>query len=124
MSSPLGLRRVETASRPHTIRWIPRLLLLTQLLAAPAGAADPDDADAADDGAAAAVARAFDPAAAHSVGTVTAIATRTERDVLDTAGNVTVIDREAIEESGARNVPSTQSARTKSPSGVSQRSRR
>jgi iron complex outermembrane receptor protein len=36
---------------------------------------------------------------------VTISATRTERDVLDVPGNVTVIDREAIERSGARSVP-------------------
>lgn len=36
---------------------------------------------------------------------VTISATRTERSVLDVAGNVTVIDRAAIERSGARNVP-------------------
>ena len=46
------------------------------------------------------------PAAqARSVGQVTATATRAERDVLDVAGNVTVLDREAIEKSGARDVP-------------------
>ena len=42
---------------------------------------------------------------ARSVGQVTATATRAERDLLDVAGNVTVIDREAIEKSGARDVP-------------------
>ena len=42
---------------------------------------------------------------ARSVGQVTATATRAERDVLDVAGNVTVIDRETIEKSGARDVP-------------------
>jgi iron complex outermembrane receptor protein len=48
-----------------------------------------------------------DPSAspARSVGQVTATATRAERDVLDVAGNVTLIDREAIEKSGARDVP-------------------
>jgi iron complex outermembrane receptor protein len=42
---------------------------------------------------------------ARSVGQVTATATRAERDVLDVAGNVTVLDRETIEKSGARDVP-------------------
>jgi iron complex outermembrane receptor protein len=36
----------------------------------------------------------------HRVGTVTVTATRAERDVLEVPGNVTVIDREAIEASG------------------------
>jgi iron complex outermembrane recepter protein len=44
-------------------------------------------------------------APARSVGEVTATATRAERDVLDVPGNVTVLDREAIEKSGARDVP-------------------
>jgi iron complex outermembrane receptor protein len=39
------------------------------------------------------------------VGEVAITATRSERSVLETAGNVTVIDREAIEQSGARDVP-------------------
>jgi len=42
---------------------------------------------------------------ARSVGQVTATATRAERDVLDVAGNVTVLDRAAIERSGATTVP-------------------
>jgi iron complex outermembrane receptor protein len=48
-----------------------------------------------------------DPAAApaRSVGDVTVTATRGRRDVLETPGNVTVIDRQAIDESGAANVP-------------------
>jgi iron complex outermembrane receptor protein len=56
-------------------------------------------------------ARADDPAPpppalpARSVGQVTATATRSERDVLDVAGNVTVLDREQIERSGATTVP-------------------
>jgi iron complex outermembrane receptor protein len=55
---------------------------------------------------AAAAARAGDPAPpARSVGQVTATATRASRDVLDVAGNVSVIDREAIERSGATSVP-------------------
>jgi len=39
------------------------------------------------------------------VGEVTASATRGEREVLDVPGNVTVIDREEIERSGARTLP-------------------
>jgi len=54
------------------------------------------------------LARADDPAPAppaRSVGQVTATATRAERDVLDVAGNVTVLDRETIERSGATTLP-------------------
>jgi iron complex outermembrane receptor protein len=39
------------------------------------------------------------------IGEVTATATRAEREVLDVPGNVTVIDREEIEASGARTLP-------------------
>ena len=39
------------------------------------------------------------------VGEIAVTATRAERDVLDTAGNITVIDRAEIEKSGARDVP-------------------
>jgi iron complex outermembrane receptor protein len=39
------------------------------------------------------------------VGEVAITATRSERSVLESPGNVTVIDREAIEQSGARDVP-------------------
>jgi len=84
MPGPFGRRRVETAHGPQTNRWLPTLIFL---LALPAGA---DDAP---------------PPPPRSIGEVTATATRAERDVLETAGNVTVIDREAIEASGARNVP-------------------
>ncbi|MCH8083902.1 MAG: TonB-dependent receptor plug domain-containing protein, partial [Myxococcales bacterium] len=42
---------------------------------------------------------------AKSVGEVSVTATRAEREVLDTPGNVTVIDREQIERSGLRDVP-------------------
>jgi iron complex outermembrane receptor protein len=59
-------------------------------------------------GIAALPARADDPAPsppARSVGQVTATATRSEREVLDVAGNVSVIDREAIVRSGATSVP-------------------
>jgi outer membrane receptor protein involved in Fe transport len=49
-----------------------------------------------------------DPAASpplRQVGEVTASATRGEREVLDVPGNVSVIDREEIERSGARTLP-------------------
>ena len=39
------------------------------------------------------------------VGEVAITATRSSRSVLESPGNVTVIDREAIEQSGARDVP-------------------
>ena len=39
------------------------------------------------------------------VGEVAVTATRAERDVLDTPGNINVIDRKAIDQSGARDVP-------------------
>lgn len=42
---------------------------------------------------------------AKSVGEVSVTATRAEREVLNTPGNVTVIDREQIERSGLRDVP-------------------
>jgi outer membrane receptor protein involved in Fe transport len=42
---------------------------------------------------------------AQSVGEVSVTATRAEREVLNTPGNVTVIDREQIERSGLSNVP-------------------
>jgi len=42
---------------------------------------------------------------AKSVGEVSVTATRAEREVLDTPGNVTVIDREQIERSGAASIP-------------------
>jgi iron complex outermembrane receptor protein len=41
----------------------------------------------------------------RSVGEVTVTATRAERDVLEVPGNVTVIEREQIERSGARSLP-------------------
>jgi len=80
-------RRVETASGPQPRPWILGLLIPLLL---PVGPAFADDDD---------------PPPARSVGEVTAVATRSDRGVLETAGNVTVIDREAIEESGARNLP-------------------
>jgi len=45
------------------------------------------------------------PPPLRQVGEVTASATRGEREVLDVPGNVTVIDRDEIERSGARTLP-------------------
>jgi iron complex outermembrane receptor protein len=73
-----------------------RLVLILCLLAAGrAVAEDPAPADEAP------------PAAppVRRVGEVTANATRAEREVLDVAGNTTVIDRAEIERSGARTLP-------------------
>lgn len=68
--------------------------------AAPAAASDPADP------AAAAVAPPDPPdPPVRRLGEVTATAARAERDVLEVAGNVTVIDREEIERQGARTVP-------------------
>ena len=88
MLRPQGRRRVETVAGLATTSWL--FLLATLLLASPAGAEEPDPAPAAP--------------VVVPVGDVSVTATRAERDVLETAGNVTVIDREAIEASGARNV--------------------
>jgi len=43
--------------------------------------------------------------APHSVGEATVTATRASRSILETPGNVTVIDRATIEQSGARDLP-------------------
>lgn len=63
-------------------------------------AATPVDATATADGAAPAP-----PPVVLRVGEVAITASRSERELLDVPGNVTVIDREAIERSGARDVP-------------------
>ncbi len=75
-------------------------LLLCAVAATTARAGDPpDDADPT----------AADPTPPspplRRLGEVTATATRGEREVLDVPGNVTVIDREEIERSGARTLP-------------------
>jgi outer membrane cobalamin receptor len=82
----LGFRRVESAERASVRLALGGLLLVIGVD----------------------FARADDPTPAppaRSIGQVTATATRAERDVLDVAGNVTLIDRETIEKSGARDVP-------------------
>jgi iron complex outermembrane receptor protein len=87
-----GFRREESAERLSIFSLLACFWLLFG--SGPARAEDPDPN------------APVPPAAqARSVGQVTATATRAERDVLDVAGNVTVIDREAIEKSGARDVP-------------------
>lgn len=101
---PPNVRRVETAVRFTTFVRV----LIFLLFLAPLGAlADetPDDAalvtvkDAEPDPA------ENDASDAIPVGPVMVTATRAERAILDTAGNVTVIDREQIEQSGVRNLP-------------------
>jgi iron complex outermembrane receptor protein len=72
-----------------------RLAVLILALAAPA-AATPGRAPAAEP--------VPETPAAQSVGPVSVTATRGERDVLEVAGHVTVLDRERIERSGARDV--------------------
>jgi iron complex outermembrane receptor protein len=90
MPRPIGRRRVDTAEGLAKTSWL--LLLPTLLVVAPVRAddADPDAPTRA--------------APVVPVGDVSVTATRAERDVLDTAGNVTVIDREAIERSSASSV--------------------
>jgi outer membrane receptor protein involved in Fe transport len=103
-----GLRRAETvecASRFLSLY----CLILALAVSAPGAAADADD----ESDPIATPAPAGEPAAApsaaaapvRSVGEVTVTATRAERDVLEVPGNVTVIEREQIERSGARTVP-------------------
>ena len=89
---PHCLRRADSADR--TSHLVP-LLGLILLLAAPLARADEPDSE-----------EAAEPAPpAHALGPVTVTATRAERDVVEVPGNVTVIDREEIERSGARTVP-------------------
>jgi outer membrane receptor protein involved in Fe transport len=114
MGTP-GFRRVDTAG--NTSRFFTGCILILALAAPAPGAADdvtggetalpansaaPDaGSDASDDAA------AVDPAEppVRRVGGVTVTATRGERDVLEVPGNVTVIEREQIDESGVRTVP-------------------
>ena len=84
-------RRVDTAERARTVG-AALLLSLPLSVSLPAAGSDP--------------APASDPTApVRPVGPVTVTATRAEREVMDVAGNVTVIDRKAIEKSGAGNLP-------------------
>ncbi|HEY8153482.1 MAG TPA: TonB-dependent receptor [Myxococcota bacterium] len=87
-----GFRREESAERLSISLFVAGVWLAFG--AGLAGAEDPDPAPPSPP-----------TPPARSVGQVTATATRAERDVLDVAGNVTVIDRETIEKSGARDVP-------------------
>jgi iron complex outermembrane receptor protein len=93
-------RRVDTAERARAVG-AALLLILPLSLSLPAAAADPP-------------APAPEPAAGpapdpdppvRKVGPVTVTATRGEREVLDVAGNVTVLEREDIERSGAPTIP-------------------
>jgi iron complex outermembrane receptor protein len=83
------LRRAGSAESPSALLFA---VLLSLLATAPAArAADPDAEPS--------------PEPAHRVGPVTVTATRAEREVLEVPGNVTVIDREEIEQSGAGTTP-------------------
>jgi len=103
---PYRLRRADSADR--NVPFFP-LLGLILLLAAPlAQAGEPDSEHEAEPAPPAAVGTPDEPDEAPpalELGPVTVTATRAERDVLEVAGNVTVIDREEIERSGARTVP-------------------
>jgi iron complex outermembrane receptor protein len=83
---------------------IPLLVCVSRLARAEDAADPPGDAGAtpAAPGAAAPGAAALP---VRQVGEVVATATRAEQNVLDVAGNVTVIDRAEIDRSGARDVP-------------------
>jgi iron complex outermembrane receptor protein len=83
---------VDTAGRPEpkprTRRsWIPALLLALPVAARAGDAPDRPEP------------------VVVPVGDVSVTATRAERDLLETPGHVTVLDREAIEDSGAPNLP-------------------
>jgi iron complex outermembrane receptor protein len=98
-------RRVGTAER-----FVSLLVLVTgaPLVAALPAAADepPSPTDPAHTEAPPAHPAAPEPdPPVHPVGEVTVTATRAERDVLDVAGNVTVIDREEIDRAGQATVP-------------------
>jgi outer membrane receptor protein involved in Fe transport len=83
------LRRAGSAENPSALLFAVLLSLLAA--APPARAAEPDAEPP--------------PEPSPGVEIMTITATRAERDVLEVPGNVTVIDREAIEESGVRSVP-------------------
>jgi outer membrane receptor protein involved in Fe transport len=118
-----GVINCRRARGAHWVRQI-RLLAIAGFLicAAPAQADDVTPAEGADSapaqgadsariqGADSTPAQGAEPEsestpAALRVGEVSVTATRAERDVLEVPGNVTVINREQIEQSGLRNVP-------------------
>lgn len=91
MARSPGFRREETAEGHWNASLCLRLALLFSLAGAlPAAADEPAQPPA------------LPP---RPVGEVTVTATRAERDVLDVPGHVTVIDREAIDHSGVRDLP-------------------
>jgi iron complex outermembrane receptor protein len=81
-------RRARNAWRIRQIRLLPIAGLL--FCTVTAQGADPDTESTAP---------------AHSVGEVSVTATRAEREILDTPGNVSVIDRQEIDQSGAASLP-------------------
>jgi len=94
------------ASRRERRRRCPALLLsfFVSLLLAPPALGDPEEPPAAEDDTDQ-QSDAGPPLPVTVVEEVTITAARSERSVLDVPGNVTVIDRETIERSGARSVP-------------------
>lgn len=110
------LRRVATA---QPLRSLVSILVFSPWLLLPgaaptARAADPAAQSAPADTGRAVPAAAADPAAApapppapplHPIGSVSVSATRSERDVLEVAGHVTLIERTEIERSGVDNLP-------------------
>jgi outer membrane receptor protein involved in Fe transport len=94
------------ASRRERRRRCPALLVsfFVSLLLAPPALGDPEEPPAAE-GDADQQSDAGAPLPVTVVEEVTITAARSERSVLDVPGNVTVIDRETIERSGARSVP-------------------
>jgi len=79
------------------------VLFSSAALAAPPDPPDPDSVT--DPDATTSPAPTDPPPVVRQVGEVIATTTRGERNNLDTPGNITVLDREAIEKSGARDVP-------------------
>ncbi|MBW2269856.1 MAG: TonB-dependent receptor [Deltaproteobacteria bacterium] len=91
-------RRAETAE--GILRTLCILLTATLLaFGTPAGAETPDD------DAASAAAAVPDTRPIQDIGKVSITATRGERDPMQVAGNVTVLDRAQIEATGARSIP-------------------
>ena len=94
MSRVVNCRRARGARRIRQTR----LLLISALLiyAASAQGAEPKSEPDPD---------SESTQTALSVGEVSVTATRAEREILDTPGNVSVIDREQIDRSGAASIP-------------------